>query len=84
MSESPRTCATCACCRVIEPPVLATKQIPDPTRMRAQYVCRLNPPMTKVASGRCATITAGAKCRRRYPLNSTRRVNRWPTSQTEG
>lgn len=51
MSESPRTCATCACCLRIEPPVLASKQIPDPTRMRTQYVCRLNPPMTVTIPG---------------------------------
>jgi hypothetical protein len=52
MSESPRTCANCACLKVIEPPVLASKQIPNPAAIKTQYVCRLNPPfMVQLGQG---------------------------------
>jgi len=50
-----RTCATCACVYVIEPPKVPTAQqlAADPNVMNItrQYICRLNPPTLVLVKG---------------------------------
>ena len=39
-----RSCENCACSYLIKPPTVATREVPDPTAVKPQWVCRLNPP----------------------------------------